>query len=82
LGAVDDEELPGWSDEEDGGGGETLSKQTKDQNKMEGRATTPNIEGSLSAGTEITRPQSRSQVTGRRGSSFINTKESTTTSAA
>lgn len=66
LGNVDDEELPAWSDDEE----EENSTRKKDQRKTEGAATIPNIESNLSAGNSISRPQSRAQVAGRRGSNI------------
>ncbi|UZJ51130.1 hypothetical protein CBS101457_000450 [Exobasidium rhododendri] len=69
LGAVEDEEeLPGWSDDEEDA---ESSKPSKEQSKLstgDRPATTPNVESSTSIGQEISRPQSRSQVAAKRGS--------------
>lgn len=78
LGNVDDGELPAWSDDEE----DENNTRKKHQHKTEGAATTtPNVESSLSAGNSISRPQSRAQVAGRRGSNIPpqNTSQSSAT---
>jgi hypothetical protein len=73
LGAVDDEELPAWSeDEEEEGQSSTSARAT---NKGEELTNTANGEASNSLGADIVRPRSQA---GRRGS---NVKESSTSAA-